>query len=135
MNRKQTITLWIVVVSLSLISIVHGLDEQNGFYTFVVPILLVGGMLLYQLRDKPASDKLVEGARATRLLFMLIIVNLALITFLLRQGIDVASTVAAIEDRTYSIDSQASSLEANLADVASALEDVKMEVSVLAFSR
>jgi hypothetical protein len=135
MNRRQMITLWLMAVAFALISVAHGLDKGSVFYTFVVPIALLGGTLLYQFRDKPRSDQSTVGSQSTRLLLVLIGVNLLLSAYLLRRGIGVDDSVAAIAYQTYSIDSQTSSLESDIANVAAVLEDVRSDVRELAYAR
>jgi hypothetical protein len=135
MNRKQMITLWLMAIALSLVSLAHGLDKGDLFYTFVLPIVLMGGTLLYQLRDRSSSGKSTAEGKVTRLLLLLIGANLLLSAYLLRRGVGIEESVADIWSQTYTIHSQTSSLESDIASVASALEDLRSDVSVLAYSR
>lgn len=47
MNRKQAITLWVMVVALTVSSFLHGLEEEGIFFLLAVPILLIGTTLVF----------------------------------------------------------------------------------------
>lgn len=59
MNRKQTIVLWVMGIMISLTSLVYGIDKNDQFAGFVVPVLLIGGLFIYQFRDRNKPSRAI----------------------------------------------------------------------------
>lgn len=65
MNKKQTIALWVLVVWCAIMSNFYGISESQftpiniliakfivGFFSYVLPLGIIIGYLVYTLRDK-----------------------------------------------------------------------------------
>lgn len=62
MNKKQTIVLWILGILLIIISILSYAQQEtltktisvmvSGSLYMLIPVLIIGGLLLYTLRNK-----------------------------------------------------------------------------------
>ena len=57
MNKKQLVVLWAVVVLLSIGIAAKGIEENDILLAIAGPTLLLGGMLIYQFRDKSATPR------------------------------------------------------------------------------
>lgn len=68
MNRRQELAVRVIAVTLAAISFLHGAEEESIAWMLVVPIVLLGGIVVYGLRrslpQPPSPDQ--DAGRATR---------------------------------------------------------------------
>ncbi len=57
MNRRQEITLAVVAVLLAGVSAYHGLEAEEWLFAYFLPVLIVGVLAIYLLRDRSAASQ------------------------------------------------------------------------------
>src|SRR5512139_1003320 len=57
MNRRQEIALGVLAVLLAGISAYHGLEAEEWLFAYFVPVLIVGVIAIYSLRDRSAASQ------------------------------------------------------------------------------
>ena len=128
MNSKQIAVLWVMAVLISLVSFAHGERTGNEFYNLVVPILLIGGMLVFQFGDKKEAEG--RNTSAGRLGVVLLALNTTLLVHALFGGGIAAAQepidLSGIEGQVESVDSKAD-------DIGDAL--TQLQASCVAISR
>jgi hypothetical protein len=58
MNRRQEIALRVVGVLAALLCLREGTQQEDWFLQFLVPLLILGGLVIFGLRDKGKMDRL-----------------------------------------------------------------------------
>jgi hypothetical protein len=71
MNKKQTVVLWICVLLISLILVGDGIDTHDTLEAAACPVILIGGAMLYQFRDRGTAQPLNKTERAATVLIAL----------------------------------------------------------------
>lgn len=123
MNKKQMRVLWIMAVLISLISLGYGLDENDPVLVSV-PVILIGGVLIYEFRDKDKSD---DGTPLTtsKLLFLIWAILAFQAMFLMAQY----RTGRSVWKEVHAIEGDVSSMEGNLSNIESNVSEIQNDVS------
>lgn len=116
MNRRQEIALWVVGCIAATVSGVEGQENGDWFFTYLVPVLIVGALLLFSLRTRTATTG-VNKATAAKILLLVLLFGY------------VRHRLSFIEDSIGEAASGARELQAAIYEVKSETEDTKAAVS------
>ena len=122
MNKKQMVVLWMMVILISVAAAVDGKDES--LIGLGVPVILIGTMLLFQVRDK---GKKIIGSRMHQMLLGIIGLLVLQSVLMVGQGRElqrmkrymsnVESATSQTEQNTSEIKSDVSTTESNTSDL------------------
>lgn len=56
MNKRQMVVLWISVLLLSAAAVIQGAEADDLFMAIAVPVVLIGGTLIYHFREKKQAE-------------------------------------------------------------------------------
>jgi len=123
MNKRQMIILWVVVLLLSAIAFVQGDRERDRrFIRFGIPIILIGGTLIYQFRDK---DQRNAPIRTKNILTILVVITLFQTVLLLAQTRELSRTYSKLDDAASSLDD----IQSNTTEIESETSSIESDVS------
>ena len=124
MNRKHTIVVWVMAVWISLISLNYGIDEKDPFY-LSVPIILLGGLLLYHFRDKnkPTSGNPLTSTLPPLMLALILLQGILLIT---QHRI-----IRSVQSDVQSIESDVNTIQSDISSIQSDVSSIESDVSLL----
>jgi hypothetical protein len=141
-NKRQTQIVGVATVLLAGVSVQQGIENEDAFLTFALPIILIAGLLVFELRDK-AADRLepaetaIRKARLIPLLFaaqFLCVAFTAVVAYQARSAAEDAESAASStgqENDLSSVESSLSSVDSKLDDIESKLNSQSLELSLI----
>lgn len=121
MNRRQEITIWLFGLVLAGISVYQGEREGEWIFETFVPVLLVGALLTFSLRDRPAPS---QDAAELLKKSLGVVALVVLVGIIHHKAGSLASEVQSTQDEVRAAAAEAESAK-------SELDELKREVSEL----
>lgn len=125
MNRKQMIVLWIMALLLSLTAFLAGIDAKDPFLAIWVPVILLGTLVLYQVRDRTMESKTPTQMQKP----LLVVIGLLLLQSLimLNQQRSIRKELTEIKVITSSVDD----IQSDVRDIQSDVSTIQTDVSTI----
>lgn len=126
MNKRQEIVLWIAGLLIAGICAYHGLEEGNWLFAYVVPLVIVSGLLLYRFRSSTPTKPGIN----------LVVIGTVLVTQLLLVH-ETRATTSALDGVASQLEELESSVESWIADtestINSRIDDLERTVKLMEF--